>query len=50
MNYIKLYEDFTSLPEVEDILLQFIDDGKCVVTGNNNIKQFEFNLLLPFEM
>lgn len=41
MKHIKLYENFDDI-DIENILLDFIDDGKCIVEGNDTINVFSF--------
>lgn len=44
MRYIKIYEDFNRrlILDIEDAILDIIDDGKCLVSGNNNVTKFRF--------
>src|SRR5574343_12349 len=34
MKYIKLFEDYNNSSDIEDVLLSFVDDGICIVQGN----------------
>lgn len=42
MKYIKLFESYNSIDDVEDIILKYIDDEQCEIIDNTNFKHFNF--------
>lgn len=45
MTHIKLFDSFnfkSNLDKLEDILLIYLDEGKCRISGNSHFKTYEF--------